>query len=202
MNRHRIPWLRFASIFALAGAIGLHASTMSASTISGTVSPAKPDSVVYIAAIPGKTFPAPAKPFVMDQKSLLFQPHVMAVPLGATVQFLNSDKVQHNIFWPDISGSKSMSHNMGTWPTGQERPFKFDTPGVVPLLCNVHPEMSAYVIVSPTPYYAVTDASGNFKIDDVPDGSYTVSAWHEGMKIQTKPIVVSGNANMVFSLSK
>jgi plastocyanin len=199
MGRHT---LRFASIFALAGVIGLHASTISASTISGTVSPAKPDSVVYIAAIPGKTFPAPAKPFVMDQKSLLFQPHVLAVPLGATVQFQNSDKVQHNIFWPDISGNKSVSHNMGTWPTGQARPFKFDTPGVVSLLCNVHPEMSAYIIVSPTPYYAVTDASGNFKIDDVPDGSYTVSAWHEGMKIQTKPIVVSGNSNMVFSLSK
>jgi len=202
MNRHCIPWLRFASALVLAGAGGLHAGTVSAATISGAVSPAKPDSVVYIDAIPGKTFPAPAKPFVMDQKSLLFQPHVLAVPLGATVQFLNSDKVQHNIFWPAISGDKKMSHNLGTWPTGQERSFKFDTPGVVPLLCNLHPEMSGYVIVSPTPYYAVTDASGNFKITDVPDGSYTVSAWHEGMKIQTKPIAVSGNATVEFSLSK
>ena len=189
--------LFFASLTFATGAAGLHAGA-----ISGTVSPAKAGSVVYVDEIPGKTFPAPAKPFVMDQKSLLFQPHVLAVPAGATVQFLNSDKVQHNIFWPSISGNKKMSHNMGTWPSGEQRPFKFDKPGVVPLLCNVHPEMSGYIVVSPTPYYAIADASGNFKIDDVPDGSYTVSAWHEGMKIQSKPVTVSGNATVAFSLSK
>ncbi|MFY9725955.1 MAG: carboxypeptidase regulatory-like domain-containing protein [Bryobacteraceae bacterium] len=188
-------------LFALA-AILANADGLQAGVISGAVNPAKPDSVVYIDAIAGKTFPAPAKSFVMDQKSLLFQPHVLAVPLGSTVEFLNSDKVQHNIFWPSISGNKKMSHNMGTWPTGQNRSFKFDTPGVVPLLCNVHPEMSGYIIVSPTPYYAVTDASGNFKITDVPDGSYTVSAWHEGMKIQSKPVTVSGNATVEFSLAR
>ncbi len=170
--------------------------------ITGKVNPAKAGSVVYVDAIPGKTFPAPAKPFIMDQKSLLFQPHVLAVSVGATVQFLNSDKVQHNIFWPAINGNKKLSHNMGTWPSGEERPFKFDTPGVVPLLCNVHPEMSGFIIVSPTPYYALTDASGDFKIADVPDGSYTVSAWHEGMKIQSKPVTVSGKATVEFSLTK
>ena len=188
-------------LFTLA-AILASADGLQAGVISGTVNPAKPDSVVYIDAIAGKTFPAPAKPFVMDQKSLLFQPHVMAVPLGSTVEFLNSDKVQHNIFWPSISGNKKMSHNMGTWPTGQNRSFKFDTPGVVPLLCNVHPEMSGYIIVSPTPYYAVTDESGSFKIADVPDGSYTVSAWHEGMKILSKPVTASGTATVEFSLAK
>ncbi|MGA2436004.1 MAG: carboxypeptidase regulatory-like domain-containing protein [Bryobacteraceae bacterium] len=190
-------FLLFTSAAILASAAGLRAGV-----ISGTVNPAKPDSVVYIDAIPGKTFPAAAKPFVMDQKSLLFQPHVLAVPLGATVEFLNSDKMQHNIFWPSINGNKKLSHNMGTWPTGQNRTFKFDTPGVVPLLCNVHPEMSGFIVVSPTPYFAVTDASGNFKIADVPDGSYTVSAWHEGMKSQSKPVTVSGNATVEFNLAK
>jgi len=173
-----------------------------AAEISGTVNPAKAGSVVYLEAIPGKTFPAPVKPFVMDQKSLLFQPHVLAVQLGATVQFLNSDKVQHNIFWPSINGNKRLTHNMGTWPSGEERPFKFDTPGVVPLLCNVHPEMSGFIIVSPTPYFALADASGKFTIADVPDGSHTVSAWHEGMKIQSKPVTVSGKATIEFSLTK
>jgi hypothetical protein len=110
--------------------------------------------------------------------------------------------VQHNIFWPAINGNKKLSHNMGTWPTGEERAFKFDTVGVVPLLCNVHPEMSGYIIVSPTPYFAIADASGNFKIADVPDGAYSVSAWHEGMKIQSKPVTLSGSATMEFSLTK
>lgn len=189
--------LLFTAIAVFTGTAGLQAAV-----ISGTVTPAKAGSVVYVEAVPGKTFPAPAKPVVMDQKQLLFQPHVLAVQLGETVQFLNSDKVQHNIFWPSVSGNKKMSHNMGTWPTGEEREFKFDTPGVVPLLCNVHPEMSGYIIVSPTPYYAITDASGAFKIADVPDGSYMVSAWHEGMKILSKPVTASGSATVDFSLTK
>lgn len=173
-----------------------------AGSISGKVSAGKGVSVVYVAAIPGKTFPAPAQHAIMDQKSLLFQPHIQVVLAGTTVEFLNSDKVQHNIFWPSVSGDKKMSHNMGTWPSGEKRPFKFDTPGVVPLLCNVHPEMSGYIVVVATPYFAETDAQGNFKIQDVPDGSYTVTAWHEGMKNQSKPLTVSGDGKIEFALSK
>jgi plastocyanin len=178
------------------------AVTAHAGTLSGKVTGGKGSSVVYIEAIPGKTFPAAAEHFIMDQKSLLFQPHVLVVPLGASVDFLNSDKVAHNIFWPHISGNKKMSHNMGTWPSGEKRAFKFDTAGVVPLLCNVHPEMSAYVLVVPTPYHAETDADGRYKIENLPDGSYTASAWHEGMKVQSKPIAVAGDAKLDFALSK
>jgi plastocyanin len=170
--------------------------------ITGKVSGGKGVSVVYVEAVPGKTFPLPAKPFEMDQKALLFQPHLLVAPVGATVEFLNSDNVAHNIFWPAISGNKKMGHNLGTWPTGEKRAFKFDTPGIVPLLCNVHPEMSGFVIVTPTPFYAETDASGSYKIAGVPDGSYSVTAWHEGFKVQTKPVAVSGAASLDFTLSK
>ncbi len=173
-----------------------------AANINGKVTAGKGSSVVYVEAIPGKTFPAPAKHYVMDQKQLLFTPHVVVVQVGSTVEFLNSDKVAHNIFWPGVSGNKKMGHNMGTWPTGQKREFKFDAPGVVPLLCNVHPEMSGFVVVTPTPYFAETDADGNFKIADVPSGSYTVSAWHEGMKTQSKPVTLASDATVDFTLSK
>ena len=186
-----------ALILALAGGLVAHGATL-----SGTVTGGKGAAVVYIDAIPGKTFPAPDKHVVEDQKSLLFQPHVIVVLAGSTVDFLNSDTVQHNIFWPSISGNKKMSHNMGTWPKGEIRSFKFDTPGVVPLLCNVHPEMSGYIIVVPTPYYAEAEASGAFKIENVPDGSYTVTAWREGMKAQSKPVTISGTATVDFTLSK
>jgi hypothetical protein len=92
---------------------------------------------------------------------------------------------------------------MGTWPTGEIRPFKYDKPGVVPLLCNVHPEMGGYVIVVPTQYSAETDASGAYKIDGLPAGQYTVTAWHEGMKTQSKPVTISaGDATLDFALSK
>src|SRR5271166_1075222 len=147
-----------------------------AANISGKVTAGKGTSVVYVDAVAGKTFPAPTKTYVMDQKQLLFAPHILAVQVGTTVEFLNSDKVAHNIFWPNISGNKKLGHNLGTWPTGEKRAFKFDTPGIVPLLCNVHPEMSGYVIVTPTPFYAESDAAGSFKIANVPDGSYTVTA--------------------------
>jgi plastocyanin len=176
--------------------------TAQAGDISGKVTAGKGISVVYVEAVPGKTFPAPAKPLQMDQRSLLFQPHLLIAPVGSTVEFLNSDKVAHNIFWPAISGNKKLTHNLGTWPTGEKRPFKFETPGIVPLLCNVHPEMSGYIIVTPTPFYAETDASGSFKIADVPDGSYTVTAWHEGFKTQSKPVAVASQATVDFTLSK
>jgi plastocyanin len=178
------------------------AAALPGGTLSGKVTAGKGASVVYIDAIAGKTFPAPTEKVVIDQKGLLFQPHVAAVPVGSTVEFLNSDKVAHNIFWPAVSGNKKMSHNMGTWPSGQKREFKFDTAGVVPLLCNVHPEMSAYIVVSPTPYFAVTDADGSYKIANVPEGQYTVTAWHEGMKPQSKPAKVGGDTTLDFALSK
>jgi plastocyanin len=173
-----------------------------AGTVSGKINGGKGAAVVYIEAIPGKTFPAPAKHIVMDQKSLLFQPHAIVVLVGSTVDFLNSDSVQHNIFWPSVAGNKKASHNMGTWPKGEIRSFKFDTPGTVPLLCNVHPEMSGFIVVAPTPHYAEADASGDYKIENVPDGSYTVTAWREGMKVQSKPVTLAGNATVDFTLTK
>lgn len=173
-----------------------------AGTVTGKVSGVSGKSVVYLDAS-GKTFPAPTQHPVMDQKGLMFQPHIMVVQQGTTVDFLNSDSVQHNVFWPSVGGDKKASHNLGTWPKGEKRSFKFDKAGAVPLLCNVHPEMAAYIVVSPTPYYAETDDSGNYKIENVPDGSYTATAWHEGTKTQNKPVSVSGSeAKADFTLSK
>ena len=173
-----------------------------AGTISGKVSGVANESVVYVDTIAGKTFPAPTSGPVIDQKGLLFQPHITAVQVGTTVEFLNSDSVAHNVFWTSVGGNKKLGHNLGTWPKGEKRPFKFDNPGAVALLCNVHPEMAGYVVVVPTPYFAVTDKSGAYKIENVPDGSYTVVAWHEGAKNSSKPVTVSGDTKADFTLSK
>ena len=157
---------------------------------------------VYVDALPDKKFDAPKERIVIDQRKMAFIPHVVAVQQGTTVDFLNSDPVGHNVYWPSISGNKKLTHNLGTWPKGEKRPFKFDNPGAVPLLCNVHPEMSGYVVVAPTPYFALTDKSGSYKIENVPDGSYTVTAWHEGAKNQSKPVTVAGDSKVDFTLSK
>lgn len=176
----------------------------SAGSISGKVSGVSGESVVYVDTIQGKTFPAPAAHPVIDQKGLLFQPHITVVLAGTTVDFLNSDKVAHNVFWPSLmQGTKKLpGKNLGTWPQGEKRSFKFDQPGVAALLCNVHPEMSGYVVVSPTPYHALTDKSGSYKIENVPDGQYNVVAWHEGAKSQSKAVAVAGDSKADFTLSK
>ncbi|HYX69397.1 MAG TPA: carboxypeptidase regulatory-like domain-containing protein [Terriglobales bacterium] len=194
MKRNPLVVLLVVALLSVAAAAG---------TITGKVSGVSGKSVVYVDTIAGKTFPAPAKPFLMDQKGLMFQPHILVVPVGSTVEFLNSDSVQHNVFWPSVGGNRKLTHNLGTWPQGQKRPFKFDNPGAVPLLCNVHPEMAGYVVVVPTPYFVETDASGEYKIENVPDGSYTVVAWHEGAKPQSKPVTVTGGSGKAdFTLSK
>jgi plastocyanin len=193
MKRNVVILIAVATGFTLAASAG---------TISGQVSGVVGQSVVYVDTISGKTFPAPAQHPVIDQKGLVFQPHVSAVQVGTTVDFLNSDSVAHNVFWTSIGGNKKLNHNMGTWPKGERKSFKFDTPGAVPILCNVHPEMSAYLVVVPTPYFAVSDPTGIYKIENVPDGSYTVLAWHEGAKNQSKPVSVSGDAKADFTLSK
>jgi plastocyanin len=186
-------------ILAIVAGFALAAS---AGSISGQVSGVAGQSVVYVDTISGKTFPAPTQHPVIDQKGLVFQPHLTAVQVGTTVDFLNSDSVAHNVFWTSIGGNKKLNHNLGTWPKGDRKSFKFDTPGAVPILCNVHPEMSAYLVVVPTPYFATSDQAGNYKIENVPDGSYTVIAWHEGAKNQSKPVSVSGDAKADFTLSK
>ena len=132
--------------------------------ITGKVSGAKGVSVVYLEAIPGKTFPSPTKTFIMDQRSRTFQPHVLVVPVGTTVEFLNSDNLAHNIYWPSVNGNKKLGHNMGTWPVGQKRAFKFETPGIVPLLCNVHAEMSGYILVDSDPVFR-----RNRRVGSLPD---------------------------------
>ena len=179
-------------------------SALTATAVAGTLEGKAPsgNSVVYVDTIPGKTFPAASKTVVISQRGLAYVPHITAIEQGTTVDFQNDDSVQHNVFWPSISGNKKDGHNMGTWPKGDKRSFKFDHAGIVPLLCNVHSEMSGFIVVSPTPYFAQTDSAGNFKIDNVPDGKYTVVLWHEGSKPQTKSVDVSGTGKVDFAAAK
>ena len=188
------------NVLVVVAAVAVLSLAANAGTISGKVSGVAGESVVYVEAPAGKTFPAPTAQPVMDQKGLMFSPHIVAVQQGTTVQFLNSDSVAHNVFWISISGNKKLGHNLGTWPKGEKRPFKFDNPGAVPLLCNVHPEMSGYVVIVPTPYFAVTDKDGNYEIKNVPPGQYTIKTWSEEGKPVTQAVTVASDtatANLV-----
>ena len=158
---------------------------------------------VYIDSVPGKTFTAPAAHVTVDQSHLAFAPHVVVIQQGTTVEFKNDDNVGHNVYWPAIHHDKKLAHNMGTWPQGLSKPFTFTEVGDVPLLCNVHPEMSGYIFVVPTPYFAVTDKDGNFLIKDVPPGQYTLKTSSENGKPVTQPVTVaSSTVNVNLTVTK
>jgi len=149
---------------------------------------------VYVDAIPDKKFDPPTTKPVMDQTKMTFSPHVMVVQVGTTVEFLNSDPLGHNVYWPSISGNKKLAHNLGTWPKGEKKSFQFNDVGVAGLLCNVHPEMNGYIVVVPTPYFAVTDKNGNYEIKNVPPGKYTLKTWSEDGKVTTQAVEVTGGS--------
>lgn len=180
---------------ALFGAVLLAASLGWAGEIKGKVTAqgmrSAENIAVYIDAIPGKKFDPPAQHVTIDQNKMKFVPHVAVVLQGTTVDFLNSDPVGHNVYWPSVGGNKKLAHNLGTWPKGQKKSFPFNDLGPAPLLCNVHPEMSGYVVVVPTPYFAVTDKEGAFEIKNVPPGQYTLKTWSEEGKPTSQAVNVT-----------
>ena len=123
---------------------------------------------------------------VVDQRDKTFIPHVSVVTTGTNVRFPNNDAVFHNVF----AYYNAKKFDLGMYPQGKTKEVRFDKPGIVALLCNVHSEMSAYIMVVSTPYYAITDKNGRFEMRDVPPGSYTLRAWHESGATTTMPIQV------------
>jgi plastocyanin len=157
------------------------------------------DAVVSLTPVPPKTFPAPKEHAKINQENLVFHPHVLPILVGATVDFLNSDAVLHNVFTPDACAEK---FNLGTWPKGQIKSYAFKKECAATLLCKVHPEMEAFVVAVPTPYFAVTKADGTYHIPDVPDGTYTVKVWHPKLKAVQKSVTVAGATAAEFEISR
>jgi len=178
-------------------------------TIKGKVTASKAkflkDTVVYIESIPEKEFPPPEAHALIDQKGLEFVPHVLPVLAGTTVDFRNSDNVMHNVFTPDAIGDK---FNLGSWPQHEMRSHTFtkscEKACEAVMLCNVHPEMEAYVVVLTNPYFAVTDLEGNFTISDVPAGTYTLKTWHERLKESSQSVTVesAGSVEVTMEMKK
>lgn len=146
----------------------------------------KKDTVVYIERVKGN-FPPHGENAIMDQKNLVFIPQVLVVLKGTTVDYLNSDDVRHNVFSPDAIADKM---NLGTWPRGEVRPYTFNKLGDAVMLCNVHPEMEAFVVVLQNPYFAKSDKEGNYIIENVPPGEYTLKVWNKKYKAKDKKIKV------------
>jgi plastocyanin len=118
---------------------------------------------------------APGQSLLIVQRNKTFEPHVLAIPMGSTVEFPNKDPFFHNVF----SLFNGKRFDLGLYEGGSSNSARFDHTGVSFLFCNIHPEMSAAVVVLNTPYFTLSDRSGRVSIANVPDGRYRLHAWYE-----------------------
>ena len=159
------------------------------------------DTVVYIEKVGDNIYDPPTEHGIIDQMNLVFIPHVLAVQKGTTVDFPNNDEVRHNVFSPPDCCNQ---FNLGTYDVGASKPVTFNKSCDVPLLCNVHAEMSAFVVVLDNPYFAVTAKDGSFTINNVPAGTYKLMTWHEKLRSEELEVTVEGGktAEVNFELKK
>jgi plastocyanin len=176
------------------------AFTLALGVVSGTVESTPPkyleETVVYL-----KDAPPPAKPrtHAMDQKGMKFIPHVLPIAAGDTVKFLNHDGVDHNVYSPDND-----PYNLGMVAKDKSGEHKFDKPGAYSQLCSVHPEMLAYVYVSPSEHAAVVGKDGKFTIKDVPAGTWKIAVWNPKLKAPDQSVTVADGkpAQVTFSIKR
>jgi plastocyanin len=139
------------------------------------VRPGAPPAITVVYAEPlDSGAPRTPRRVVLGQKNKTFQPRVLAVPLGSTVEFPNNDLIFHNVF----SLSRPQPFDLGLYRAGDSRSRTFTSPGVYQVFCNIHPQMSAVIVVAPSPFAAVASPDGRFTLD-MPEGRYRLTALSE-----------------------
>jgi plastocyanin len=125
--------------------------------------------------------PAPVNSrYALVQKNRTFMPHLLVVPVGSVVHFPNADPFYHNVF----SLFNGKRFDLGLYEAGTSKAEVFSREGISYIFCNIHPEMSAVIVVLSTPFYAVADPDGAFRIRGVPAGEYEMHVWAEGLTEQ------------------
>jgi len=143
--------------------------------------------VVYLEVAPQAAFEGIEEPHAtMNQANETFVPHVLAITVGTVVDFPNSDRTYHNVF----SLSKAKRFDLGRYAAGHSKSIRFDQPGIVRVFCDIHSHMSAFILVFGHRFFALTDADGRYRIDRVPPGTYTVTAWYEGSVQESRQVTV------------
>jgi plastocyanin len=122
-----------------------------------------------------KLVPKPPVTEMLNQQGARFDPDLIVVPVGSTVDFPNSDPIFHNVF----SLSKAQPFDLGYYPKGQSRTVKFNSPGVVQVYCHIHANMYAAIVVTASPWFQKPTADGGFSFSNVPAGRYRLTAWHK-----------------------
>jgi len=174
------------------------AASLNVSVIDAAGKPV-PSAVVTFAPASGGT-PEKSGAYVMAQKSITFAPYVLAVPVGATVEFPNQDRVNHHVY----SFSQVQPFQFPLYGPGKKRSLRFDHPGTVALACNIHDSMSAYIRVVDEPYFATTDDKGRVSLD-LPAGAGTLAVWQPQLDapehaVSRKFTMSAGSAQQTFSV--
>lgn len=137
-----------------------------------------------------RTFEAPTQPAVVEQKGCLYEPHVLAVRAGQTLQVVNDDPTSHNIH-PTPANNREWNK---AEPPGARLQDSFAREEIaIPVKCNVHPWMRGYIAVFKHPYFAVTGKDGSFDLSSLPPGTYTIKAWHEKLGTSTQTVTIGAN---------
>lgn len=129
---------------------------------------------------------------VLDQSGCQFHPHVVIAPIGGSLDVKNSDPITHNIHTFSFDNDPINKAQPKTLPV---IPAKFEAPEVIKTQCDIHKWMGAWIVATDHPYVAVTDAKGQFKLSDVPPGTYKMEIWHETLALVTKEVTVKGGAD-------
>ncbi|MFC1813491.1 plastocyanin/azurin family copper-binding protein [Thermodesulfobacteriota bacterium] len=146
--------------------------------------------VVFLEKVGQEASPPIENTVVMDQKGLVFIPHVLSIQKGTTVTFLNSDNDRHNVYFLYDKSGETL--DIGTWGPGQSVSHRFEDSGVVITLCKLHLEMAAYIVVIENPYFcealiAPGTYQASYSIENVPPGRYILRAWHKKLKMKGAP---------------
>lgn len=170
-----------AALLLLAAASAGAATTTLVVEVRDARGAAVPDAVVY--AVPeAKGPPPPSRRAVLDQKNRMFVPHVLPIQTGTAVTFPNSDNVRHQVY----SFSPAKKFQLPLYAGTPASPVVFDKPGVVTVGCNIHDQMSAYIVVVDTPHFALA-ADGRAELSGLPEGEYDVRVWYAGMRGEPPP---------------
>jgi plastocyanin len=138
---------------------------------------------------PGATWPTAPVKVEMDQKGCAFVPRVVLVPVGGTVEFLNSDRLLHNLH----SASRENATFNRTQPRGRVIPVTFSKPEFVQVNCDLHSWMRAWVVVADHPYYALSNDAGEFVLANVPPGKYVLQIWQETLGTMNRDVTVGAD---------
>jgi plastocyanin len=157
------------------------------------------DFIVYIDQPVTNAPPTPPKTVqVITQRDAVFRPRLLPVMAGTTVEWPNKDDIFHNVF----SMSESNPFDLGLYKDPEVKKVKLEKAGRVDVFCSIHSQMTCIILVLKNPFFAATDKSGRFRIQEIPAGTYKLKAWHERLPFEIKEIVVpeTGEIEVNFTL--